>query len=186
MTASASGASGVRLVPTPLDGLHVVESARRGDARGWLERVHDAATLAGRDLFVGVAQTTISHSATACTVRGLDYLAPPHEEVKLVRCVRGAAFDVAVDLRPGSPTRGRWHAVELTPDNGRALYIPAGIATAAFPGSATCPDGGRGAGVGRAAPDAADAQSSRPCVNACCCRRARSPRSRSSRSSCSR
>ena len=53
---------------------------------------------------------------------------PPHEEAKLVRCIRGAIFDVAVDLRPDSPTQGQWFGVELTPTNGRALYVPEGCA----------------------------------------------------------
>ena len=69
-----------------------------------------------------------SFNAKAGTLRGLHFQAAPHEEAKLVRCTRGAMWDVAVDLREDSPTRHRWYAVELTEDNGLALFIPAGFA----------------------------------------------------------
>jgi dTDP-4-dehydrorhamnose 3,5-epimerase len=69
-----------------------------------------------------------SFNAKVGTLRGLHLQAAPHEEAKLVRCTRGAMWDVAVDLRAGSPTRHRWHAVELSEDNGLALFIPGGFA----------------------------------------------------------
>jgi dTDP-4-dehydrorhamnose 3,5-epimerase len=70
----------------------------------------------------------VSWNRARGTVRGLHYQAAPHEEAKLVRCTRGAIHDVAVDLRPGSPTRHRWIAVELTGDNRRMLFVPEGVA----------------------------------------------------------
>jgi dTDP-4-dehydrorhamnose 3,5-epimerase len=70
----------------------------------------------------------LSRTEEVGTIRGLHLQAPPHSEAKLVRCLRGRVWDVAVDLRPGSATRGRWHAVELSPDRGNALLIPEGCA----------------------------------------------------------
>ena len=75
-----------------------------------------------------IAQVNISRSEEAGTVRGLHIQAAPHSEAKLVRCLKGKVWDVAVDLRPESPTRGRWHAVELSPEQGNALLIPEGCA----------------------------------------------------------
>jgi dTDP-4-dehydrorhamnose 3,5-epimerase len=71
-------------------------------------------------------QSSVSFNSRRGTLRGLHYQAAPHGEAKLVRCTRGALFDVAVDLRDGSPTRGKWYGVELSAMNGRTLYIPAG------------------------------------------------------------
>jgi dTDP-4-dehydrorhamnose 3,5-epimerase len=75
-----------------------------------------------------VVQCNASYNAVKGTLRGMHYQADPHGESKIVRCVRGAIFDVAVDLRGGSPTHGRWHGVELSEENSRAFYIPAGFA----------------------------------------------------------
>ena len=97
------------------------------------------------------------------TLRGMHYQAEPHDEAKLVRCTRGAICDVVVDLRPDSPTFTRWHGVELSAENGRALYIPAGFAH----GFQTLTDDSRGAlpDVGvlrRRSPRAACAGTTRP------------------------
>jgi len=70
----------------------------------------------------------VSFNGRRGTLRGLHFQAPPHEEIKLVSCTRGAVFDVAVDVRPGSPSRGKWVGVELSADNRAAIYIPAGFA----------------------------------------------------------
>lgn len=75
-----------------------------------------------------IAQVNLSRTEAVGTVRGLHLQAHPHSEAKLVRCLRGRVWDVAVDLRPGSATRGRWHAVELSPAAGNALLIPEGCA----------------------------------------------------------
>ena len=75
-----------------------------------------------------IAQVNLSRTEAVGTVRGLHLQAPPHSEAKLVRCLRGRVWDVAVDLRPGSPTHGQWHAVELSPGGANALLIPEGCA----------------------------------------------------------
>ena len=75
-----------------------------------------------------VAQCSTSFNARAGTLRGMHYQADPHGEAKLVRCTRGAVHDVIVDLRPDSPTHRRWFGIELSADNGTALYVPVGMA----------------------------------------------------------
>jgi dTDP-4-dehydrorhamnose 3,5-epimerase len=112
----------VRLRPTALGGAFVVEPERLEDERGWFARTYDVADL------WSVVQMSASFNARAGTLRGLHLQRKPHGEDKLVRCTRGAVFDVAVDLRPGSPTLYRWHGVELTEDNGLAFLIPKGFA----------------------------------------------------------
>ena len=106
----------------PLDGVCVVEQERFADERGFFARTYDVEALGP------VVQMSTSFNARAGTLRGLHFQAAPHEEAKLVRCTRGAMWDVAVDLRDDSPTRHRWHAVELTAENGLALFIPEGFA----------------------------------------------------------
>ena len=76
----------------------------------------------------GIAQVNLSRTMAVGTVRGLHLQAPPHSEAKLVRCLRGLVWDVVVDLRPGSPTHGHWHAVELSPETANSLLIPEGCA----------------------------------------------------------
>ena len=75
-----------------------------------------------------IAQSSVSTNARAGTLRGLHFQAAPHAEQKLVRCTKGAMFDVVVDLRPDSPTYARWYGAELSPENGRMLYVPEGCA----------------------------------------------------------
>jgi dTDP-4-dehydrorhamnose 3,5-epimerase len=118
----------VRFVETPLDGLLLVELDPFTDARGSLARTFDHDEFAARGLVTDFPQWSTSFNRDAGTLRGLHYQADPHGETKLVRCTRGAVFDVAVDLRPGSPTRGRWWGVELSADDARQLYIPIGFA----------------------------------------------------------
>ncbi len=112
----------MKLRRTPLDGLQLVEQRRLADDRGFFARTYDA------ELLGPVVQMSISFNPRAGTLRGLHFQAEPHAETKLVRCTRGAAFDVAVDLRANSRTRHRWHAVELTESNGLAVLIPPGFA----------------------------------------------------------
>jgi dTDP-4-dehydrorhamnose 3,5-epimerase len=118
----------MRFVPTELEGAFVVEQERIADERGYFARTWCAEELAARGLESRLAQCSVSFNHRRWTLRGLHYQAPPFAEVKLVRCSRGALFDVVVDLRPDSPTFRRWAGVELTADNGRALYIPRGFA----------------------------------------------------------
>lgn len=113
---------------TPLPGLMVVETRPVGDQRGSFARLFCAQELAPLGLPGPIAQ--INHSCTSVqgTVRGLHFQRPPKAEAKLVRCLRGRVFDVAVDLRKGSATYLRWHAVELSPENHLAFYLPQGFA----------------------------------------------------------
>lgn len=117
-----------RLCETPIPGLIVVERARLGDARGHLERIFCAEELAAAGWSGPVAQVNRTWTAARGTVRGMHFQRPPYAEIKLVQCLRGVVYDVAIDLRPDSPTRLRWHAVELSPDNRRALLVPRGFA----------------------------------------------------------
>ena len=118
----------MRFIQTPLGGMWVIESERLGDERGWFARTFDAEEFRARGCNPEVVQCNASFNAKRGTLRGLHYQAEPHGESKLVRCVRGVIFDVAVDLRADSPTRCRWHGVELSAENGLACYIPAGLA----------------------------------------------------------
>jgi dTDP-4-dehydrorhamnose 3,5-epimerase len=118
----------VRYEATPLPGVWVIEMDLLGDGRGWFARAFDAEELDARGLDANVAQCNASFSRRRGTLRGLHYQAEPHGESKLVRCTRGAAFHVALDLRPDSPTQGRWHGVELSAENRRALYLAPGVA----------------------------------------------------------
>jgi dTDP-4-dehydrorhamnose 3,5-epimerase len=114
--------------PTPLGGAFVVELERREDERGFFARSFCESEFRAQGLNPAVAQCNLSWNRCKGTLRGLHFQAKPHEEAKLVRCTRGAIWDVLVDLRDGSPTRLRWHAVELTADNRLGLYIPEGFA----------------------------------------------------------
>jgi dTDP-4-dehydrorhamnose 3,5-epimerase len=118
----------MRFNQTPLPGAWVIELDLLADERGWFARSFDAAEFQARGLDPEVVQCNASFNARAGTVRGMHYQADPHGESKLIRCLRGAIFDVAVDLRPDSPTYRRWHGVELSAENRRALYLPIGLA----------------------------------------------------------
>jgi dTDP-4-dehydrorhamnose 3,5-epimerase len=118
----------VRFIETPLPGAWVIELERIADQRGWFARTFDTEDFRTRGLNPDVAQCNASFNARRDTLRGMHYQAEPHGESKLVRCVRGAVFDVAVDLRPDSPTYRDWHGVQLSAENRLAYYIPAGLA----------------------------------------------------------
>lgn len=118
----------MRFSESPLPGVWEVETELLPDERGWFARTFDAEEFAARGMSPVVAQCNVSYNARCGTLRGMHYQAAPHGEPKLVRCVRGAIFDVAVDLRRGSPTFCRWHGVELSAENHRGFYLPAGVA----------------------------------------------------------
>ena len=114
---------------TALEGLLILTPRRFGDARGFFAETWNRARFAeatGVDpVFV---QDNHSLSADVNTIRGLHYQAPPKGQGKLVRCGRGALWDVAVDIRRGAPTYGQWVGVDLTAENGRQLWVPEGFA----------------------------------------------------------
>ena len=113
---------------TPLPGVFILEPEKKEDNRGFFARAWSPEDMTGRGLDPRLAHCSISFNHRAGTVRGMHFQAAPREETKIVRCTRGAIFDVAIDLRPDSPTFKRWTAVELSATNHRALYIPKGCA----------------------------------------------------------
>lgn len=118
----------MRFESTNVDGVFVLAVEPREDERGLFARTVDAAELEARSLVSSWSQCSTSYNRRAGTLRGLHLQVAPHQETKLVRCTRGAIFDVAADLRASSPTHHRWVGVELTADNRRALYVPKGCA----------------------------------------------------------
>ncbi len=113
---------------TAIAGAYLVELEPVADERGWFARTFDREEFERRGLEPAVVQCNTSFNERAGTLRGMHLQAEPHGEPKLVRCTRGAIFDAIVDLRPGSAGHREWYGVELTPDNGRMLYIPVGVA----------------------------------------------------------
>ena len=113
---------------TDIDGVWAIDAERLEDERGFFARTWDPEELAQRGLNPKLAQCSISYNRTRGTLRGMHYQAAPHEEAKLVRCTAGAIFDVALDLRPSSPSFGAWFGIELSAENRRALYVPEGCA----------------------------------------------------------
>jgi dTDP-4-dehydrorhamnose 3,5-epimerase len=118
----------MRFVESPIAGAFVVELEPLVDSRGSFTRLFDASTFAAHGLAARVLQASVSHNADAGVLRGLHFQAQPHGEAKLVRCARGALYDVIVDVRRDSPTHRRWFALELSPTAQRALYVPPGVA----------------------------------------------------------
>lgn len=109
---------------TPLRGAYLVELEPRNDERGFFARSWCEREFAERGLNPSLKQCNISFNKKRGTLRGLHYQRTPYQEAKLVRCTRGAIFDVIVDLRPNSPTFKQYFSIELSPDNGKMLYIP--------------------------------------------------------------
>lgn len=114
--------------PTPLAGAYVIEPERKSDHRGFFARVWCRNELRAHGLKTELVQSNIGFSHRKGTLRGLHFQVAPHPEVKIVRCTRGAMYDVIVDLRPQSPTCRQWFGIELTEDNGKMLYVPEGFA----------------------------------------------------------
>jgi dTDP-4-dehydrorhamnose 3,5-epimerase len=112
----------------PLEGLKRLVRQRLSDSRGSLTRMFCAHELENAGWQKSIAQVNHTHTARQGTVRGLHYQLPPHAEMKLISCIRGEVWDIAVDLRANSPTFLKWHAEYLTSDNGCSLLIPEGFA----------------------------------------------------------
>ena len=118
----------MKIEETFLPGVIIITPARFGDHRGFFSESYSFKALAEHGITTLFVQDNHSLSMTQGTIRGLHFQAPPHAQDKLVRCGRGRLFDVAVDIRAGSPTYGKWFGVELTFENGRQLLVPAGFA----------------------------------------------------------
>ncbi|MBW4981896.1 dTDP-4-dehydrorhamnose 3,5-epimerase [Mameliella sp. CS4] len=112
---------------TALPGVLILTPRRFGDARGFFSESWNRKRMAEQGIDMDFVQDNHSLSAEVGTVRGLHYQTPPHAQDKLVRCGRGRLFDVAVDIRVGSPTFGNWIGVELSADNGKQLLVPRGF-----------------------------------------------------------
>ncbi len=113
---------------TELKDAYVVDLERREDERGFFARAWCANEFAEAGLSTRLVQCNVSFNREKATLRGMHYQLPPHAEAKLVRCTRGAIYDVIIDLREDSPMYKRWTGFELSAENGRALYIPEGFA----------------------------------------------------------
>lgn len=118
----------MKFVPTALEGVLIVEPEPRRDDRGFLARTYCEREFAAQGLNTRWVQNNHTSTRQKGSVRGMHWQAEPMPEIKLVRCLAGRVLDVVVDVRPGSPTFGKWHAEELSAENMRALYIPAGFA----------------------------------------------------------
>jgi dTDP-4-dehydrorhamnose 3,5-epimerase len=118
----------MRFVPTTLKDAVLIELDKRSDARGWFARIFCEEEFAAAGLKTRFVQSNASANPRAGTLRGMHFQHPPHAEVKVVRCTRGAIFDAIIDLRPDSPTYGKWEGFRLDVDNGRMLYVPEGFA----------------------------------------------------------
>ena len=116
----------LRRIETPIEGVEVIERVAQGDARGWFERFFCASELGDLLGDRSIVQVNRSFTAQAGTVRGVHLQRAPHVECKMVSCSSGSIFDVAVDLRKGSPTFLNWFGVELSAENRRSLWIPEG------------------------------------------------------------
>jgi dTDP-4-dehydrorhamnose 3,5-epimerase len=108
--------------------VQLIHPRRFGDARGWFTEVYSEPAFAKLGIDCRFVQDNHSLSVPKYTLRGLHFQTPPSGQDKLVRCVRGAIFDVAVDIRKGSPTYGNWVGAELSAENGHQLFIPIGFA----------------------------------------------------------
>jgi dTDP-4-dehydrorhamnose 3,5-epimerase len=118
----------VIFTPTRLQDAVLIDVERRGDERGYLARTFCEREFAEHGLVTRFVQASTIYSPERDTLRGLHFQEPPHAEIKLVRCTRGAARVTIVDLRPESPSYLGWLGVELSPRNGRLLYVPEGFA----------------------------------------------------------
>lgn len=118
----------MKFVTTSVDGVWIVEEERHADERGWFARTWCTSELSEQGLVAELSQCSASYNHRRGTLRGMHFQAAPYGETKLVRCVRGAIYDVVLDMREDSTSYGQWVGVELTAENGRAVYIPEGCA----------------------------------------------------------
>jgi dTDP-4-dehydrorhamnose 3,5-epimerase len=116
--------SSLRFTPTEVLGAVLIDPVRREDNRGHFSRAWCLREFAEHGIDFVPVQENMGFSLRKGTLRGMHFQDPPALEAKLVRCTRGAIFDVVLDLRPKSPSYGKWYGAELTPENGRIMYIP--------------------------------------------------------------
>ena len=115
-------------IETALEGVYLITPPRFGDHRGFFAELYRRSEYQKSGILDEFVQENHSFSVAVGTVRGLHFQSPPHAQAKLVRCGRGEIFDVAVDIRAGSPTYGNWVGYRLSAENGAQLYVPAGFA----------------------------------------------------------
>ena len=118
----------VKFVATKLDGVHIIDVERRQDERGYFGRLWCEREMAEQGLSMSIVQVNVAVSLKQGTLRGMHFQRAPFAEVKIIRCQRGALYDVIVDLRPESASYKQWVGVELSEENGRMLYAPEGCA----------------------------------------------------------
>lgn len=118
----------MKLTKTDISGLYIAETEKKADHRGAFARLFCHRDLAAATGGRQIVQVNHSQTVAAGALRGLHFQYPPHAEMKMVRCLKGRVFDVAVDIRQNSPTYLKYHAEELTPDNARMMVIPEGFA----------------------------------------------------------
>jgi dTDP-4-dehydrorhamnose 3,5-epimerase len=118
----------MKFTELPLSGAYLVSLEPHCDERGFFARTFSAREFRERGLCGDLSECSLSRNSQAMTLRGMHYQCEPYAEIKLIRVMRGRVFDVVVDIREVSPTHGKWFGVELSADNGMALYVPAGFA----------------------------------------------------------
>lgn len=118
----------MKIIETKLKDLYIIEPTVHGDHRGWFYESYNKQAFEEKGLHLNFIQDNHSFSATKGTLRGLHYQLAPKAQTKLVRCTKGSIFDVAVDLRDGSPTFGVWYGIELSALNQKQLLVPKGFA----------------------------------------------------------
>lgn len=118
----------MNVIETSIQGVKIIEPKVFGDHRGWFMETYSDALFEGAGIDIKFVQDNQSFSAAKGTLRGLHYQLNPKAQTKLVRCTKGAIFDVAVDIRKGSPTYGKWFGIELSADNKKQFLIPKGFA----------------------------------------------------------
>jgi dTDP-4-dehydrorhamnose 3,5-epimerase len=118
----------MKFLPTSLSGAFTIELEKRGDERGFFARFFCEREFKSAGLSMPIVQINNSLTADAGTMRGMHYQLPPAAEIKVVRCIRGSLYDVIIDLRPDSPSFGKWFGAELTEENRLMMLVPRGFA----------------------------------------------------------
>lgn len=118
----------MKFTETKLKGTFLIELEKREDSRGFFARTFCANEFRDHSLETKIVQTNMSQTLKKGTLRGMHFQKPPYQETKLVRCTRGAIYDVIIDLRPDSPTFKEWFGIELTAENHKMLFVPRGFA----------------------------------------------------------